>query len=119
MKRMSEEVKKHPPFAGFVTFVREQGVVGLAVGLVIGTAVKSLVDSLVTNIVNPILGALFGGVNLNSKQFCLNSAHYVCKNAISWGAFISSVISFLTIAVIIYYVVHGLHLDKLDKKKDK
>jgi large conductance mechanosensitive channel len=115
---MSTE-KKNPPFTGFITFVREQGVVGLAVGLVIGTAVKSLVDSLVTNIVNPIIGVLLGGVNLQSKQICLNSVHHACKNAISWGAFISSLISFLVIAAVIYYVVHGLKLDKLDKKKDK
>ena len=42
----------------FMNFVREQGVVGLAVGIILGTAVTQLVTSLVQDIVNPFLGIL-------------------------------------------------------------
>ena len=67
----------HPPkfLRGFVKFVREQGVVGLAVGLILGVAAKSVIDSFVQNIVNPVVGLLTGGVSqvgplLGSRTRC-------------------------------------------------
>ncbi len=115
-------IVEHPhlgPLAGFALFVREQGVVGLAVGLVLGSAVKSLVDSLVTNIVNPVLGVLLGGANLANRGFCIQySAADTCSANVSWGAFLSSGISFVVISAIVYFVVHGFKLDKLDIGKE-
>jgi large conductance mechanosensitive channel len=103
---------------GFMLFVRQQGVVGLAVGLVLGTAIKSVVDSLVASILNPLIGLLTGGVNLNDKFFCLSKSGTECVNKLAYGSFISTVISFLTIAAVVYFGVKGLKLDKLDISKD-
>ncbi len=103
---------------GFMLFVREQGVVGLAVGLVLGTAIKSVVDSLVFNIINPVIGILLGGVNLNDRVLCLSKDANQCAVAIGYGSFISNVLSFLTIAAVVYFGVKGLRLDKLDIKED-
>lgn len=99
---------------GFVDFVREQGVVGLAVGLVLGVASKSVVDSLVANIFNPIIGLLTGGGSLGSKAVCLNDA---CTSKLGYGQVISDLLSFVIVAAVVYFVVKGLKLDKLDKKK--
>lgn len=116
-KEVEKMVKK--PLAGFMEFIREQGVVGLAVGLTMGTAVTILVNSIVNNIVNPIIGALLpGSTSLSNKFFCLDTVNGVCTNKLSWGVVLSSFISFITIAAIIYFVVKGLGLDRLDKKKD-
>jgi large conductance mechanosensitive channel len=41
---------------GFLNFIREQGVVGLAVGFILGGSVSKVVTSLVTDIINPVLG---------------------------------------------------------------
>lgn len=110
-------VKK--PLYGFMEFIREQGVVGLAVGLTLGTAVTIFVKSIVDNIVNPLIGLLLpGSSDLNDKFVCLDTVQGACTNKLSWGAVLSSLISFLTIAAIVYFVVHGLRLDKLDKKKE-
>lgn len=105
------------PIDGFMAFVREQGVVGLAIGLVLGTQVKTLVDQLVASFINPILGLLLpGNGSLTEKVFYLR---FNGKGEdFFWGAFVSQLISFLTVAAIIYFVVKGLRLDKLDKKKD-
>ena len=65
---------------GFVDFIREQGVVGLAVGLVLGVAAKSVVDSLVQNIFNPIIGLLYGGGDLSSKYACLKQNGGQCAS---------------------------------------
>lgn len=114
---MSVPVVKVPsPFQGFVNFVREQGVVGLAVGLVLGTQVKVLVDQIIASFINPLLGLVLpGDGSLPEKVF------YVRFNGkgedFYWGAFLSQMISFLAVAAIIYLIVHQLKLDKLDKKK--
>lgn len=104
------------PLQGFTDFVREQGVVGLAVGLVLGTQVKVLVDQIVASFINPLLGLLLPGKgSLPEKVFHLN---LFGKGAdFAWGAFASQLISFIAVAFIIYTVVHRLKLDRLDKKK--
>jgi len=109
------------PFSGFMKFVREQGVVGLAVGLTLGTAVTVFVKSIVDNMVNPVIGMILpGNSGLQNKFICLD--HNLggdCTNKLSWGATLSALISFLTIALVVYLVVHGLRLDKLDIKEEK
>jgi len=97
---------------GFVDFVREQGVIGLAVGLVLGTQIKGLVDQLVASFVNPLVGLLLpGGGSLQEKAF------HVSDQTFKWGAFVSQLISFVIVCAIVYFLVKGLKLDKLDKKK--
>ena len=49
---------------GFVDFVREQGVVGLAVGLAIGTAAGAAVKEIVDQFINPLVGFVLGGADL-------------------------------------------------------
>ncbi len=104
---------------GFVNFIREQGVVGVAVGLIIGLGAKSLVDSFVQSFVNPIVGFILGGSNLSAKYLCISYAENgTCTNKLKWGDFLNELISFIIIAFIVYFVVKILKLDKLDKKKD-
>jgi large conductance mechanosensitive channel len=104
---------------GFMDFVRKQGVVGLAVGLAIGTAATALVKSIVDNMVNPVVGALLpGSSDLNSKFFCVGNEGAECVNKVGYGIVLSNLISFITVALVIYFIVMGLRLDKLDKKKD-
>jgi large conductance mechanosensitive channel len=107
------------PIQGFMIFVREQGVVGLAVGLTMGAAVTALVNSIVNNLVNPIIGVFLpNGQTLSSHYVCLTTTNGVCTNKLSFGAVLSSLVSFITIAGVIYFLVKGLGLDKLDKKKE-
>ena len=80
---------------GFVGFIREQGVVGLAVGLILGVASKSVIDSLVNNIFNPLIGLLSGGISLEDKAVCVSRVGEVCKTSLGYGRFISDIISFI------------------------
>ncbi len=106
------------PFQGFVDFVRQQGVIGLAVGLVLGSAAKTVVDSLVANVFNPIIGLLTGGIDLSQKYICLqHDSVGVCTAKLGYGRLISDIIAFLTVAFVMFLVVHMLKLDRLDKKK--
>jgi large conductance mechanosensitive channel len=97
---------------GFLEFIREQSVVGLAVGFLLGGAVAKLVASFVTDIINPIIGLITGAAgDLKNASFQIGPA------SIMYGKFISSLIDFIIIAFVVYFVVKGLKLDKLDKKK--
>ncbi len=97
---------------GFLDFVREQGVVGLAVGFILGGAVSKVVSGLVNDIINPLIGALMGGANLDQL------AWQVGKNKVMLGSFINTVLDFVIIALVVYFGVKILKLDKLDKKKE-
>lgn len=102
---------------GFLDFIREQGVVSLAVGLTLGLAAKSLVDSFVSSLINPLIGIFWGGGKLTEKSWCLKSIAGKCTNPISYGAFLNALINFLIIAAVVYLVIKTLKLDKLDKSK--
>jgi large conductance mechanosensitive channel len=97
---------------GFIDFIREQGVVGLAVGFILGGAVSKVVTALVTDIINPLLGVALGAAgNLKNASFGLGSAH------ILYGDLISVIIDFVVVALVVYFGVKMIGLDKLDKKK--
>jgi len=96
---------------GFLDFVRTQGVVGLAVGFILGGAVSDLVKSLIDNIINPILGII-----LNQASGLTEATFTVASATIKYGALINTLINFLVIALVVYFGVKKLGLDKLDKK---
>ncbi|MEP6710733.1 MAG: MscL family protein [Candidatus Saccharibacteria bacterium] len=104
---------------GFVTFVREQGVVGLAVGLAVGTSAGAAVKSIVDNLINPIVGFLVGGVDLSKLTWVVVKAHKDGTGGLvfGWGAILSALITLVATAFVIYQLVHIAKLDRLDKKK--
>ena len=102
--------------SGFVDFIRTQGVIGLAVGLAIGTAAGDTVKKLVEGFINPIVQFIVG------SQAALASAEWKLElfgreADFKWGAFVSSLITLIATALVIYLIIHALKLDKLDKKK--
>lgn len=99
---------------GFADFIREQGVVGLAVGFILGGAVSKLVAALVTDIITPILGIALNNVGtLKDAYFKVGSAK------ILWGDFLNVAIDFFVVAMVVYFGVKLLRLEHLDKKKAK
>jgi large conductance mechanosensitive channel len=102
---------------GFIQFLREQSVVGLAIGLVLGTQAKALVDQLIASFINPLVGLLLPGEGtLKDKSFIIHLGHKT--GSFGWGAFVVSVLTFVIVAAVVYIVFKGLKLDRLDKKKE-
>jgi len=98
----------------FTNFIREQGVVGLAVGFILGGSITKVVSSIVTDLVNPLLGILLGAFgNLEDYYWQVGGAK------ILYGNFLSNLINFLVVALVVYVGVRLLKLDKLDRKKAK
>ncbi len=96
----------------FMDFIREQGVVGLAVGFILGGAVSKLVSALIEDVINPLLGLLLGkaeGLTALSLK--------VGDSELLLGHLLAVFIDFVVIALVVYLGFKLLKLDKLDKEK--
>ena len=92
----------------FRDFIARGNVVDLAVGVIIGGAFGKIVTGLVDQIVMPPIGMLTGGIDFSELKFVLKPADAVAKKAevaISYGAFINTLIQFFIIAVVIFLMV--------------
>lgn len=108
-------MKKHAN--GFMTFIREQGVVGMAVGLAIGLAATETVQKMVQGFIDPIVALLIGSQEgLQAATWTITIGDRSADFA--WGAFLSSLITLTATALVIYWLIHAAKLDRLDKKKD-
>jgi len=114
-KKIVSAAIKDTHMSGFIDFIREQGVVGLAVGLAIGTAAGDTVKKLVTAVIDPLVQLIVGSQQgLQSASFTVEVAGR--KGEFLYGAFVSSLITLIAVAFVVYAIVHFLKLDKLDKK---
>jgi len=101
----------------FLTFVREQGVIGLAVGLAIGLQAGAAVASLVDNFISPLVGFILGGTDLSALRWETGLVRGGEELVFGWGAIVNAVITLLATAFVVYFVVEKAGLTKLDKKK--
>lgn len=103
--------------SGFADFLRERGVVGLAIGVVFGTQAKQIIDQLVSAFLSPFLGLILPGKGpLNQKFFTFTMNEKTAT--FGWGALVFTMISFLLLAIVIYLSFRIFRLDKLEKPKE-
>jgi len=105
MKRIIK-IRRIRGLSGFRDFLKNQGVVTLAIGFILGTAISKFVSSLVTDIINPILNAALGGVDDLSTEVI-----HIGKSTIHYGTFLNNGIDFITIALVVYVGVKLLGMD--------
>ena|SRR3989344_1851046 len=96
-------------FAGFIDFMRERGVAGFAIGFILGGAAQKLVQAFMDDMVNPFIGLFLGPVQ--------NLTEYSVRG-FKVGDFISVLINFLILCLVVYLTFRVLHLEKLDKPKE-
>lgn len=104
--------KREVLMKGFIDFIKEQGVISLAIAFIIGSAVVKLVNALVQDIINPIIALVLGNLeNLSSAYFKIGDAK------IMWGDFVSVLIDFIIVSLVVYFIFIVLGLKYLDKNK--
>lgn len=103
------------PVGGFVNFLREHAIVGLAVGFMLGTQVQTVVRAFIAGFIDPLFLLAFpGNKSLSDRTFTL---HFDGRHAdFGWGALVYALLDFLVVAGAIYMVIRIFQLDKLDKK---
>jgi large conductance mechanosensitive channel len=85
--------------SGFKKFILRGNVVDLAVGIMIGAAFTSLVNALVRDLFTPLIGAIVKIPDLSEMSFTVNGSEFL------YGDFLNALISFLIIAVVVYFFV--------------
>ena len=84
----------------FKTFISRGNVMDLAVGVIIGGAFQTIVSSLVNDIVMPIISLITGGIDFSAWKIRLGTGENAAS--INYGNFITAVINFLLMALVIF-----------------
>ena len=84
---------------GFKQFVLRGNVVDLAVGVVVGASFSNIVNALVKDLLTPFISAIAKAPDFSGLFFLINGSKFM------YGDFLNSLISFLLIAVAVYFFV--------------
>lgn len=84
----------------FKTFISRGNVMDLAVGVIIGGAFQTIVSSLVNDIVMPVISLITGGIDFSAWKIQLGTGENAAS--INYGNFITAVINFLLMALVIF-----------------
>lgn len=101
----------------FKEFAARGNVIDMAVGIIIGAAFGKIVTSLVNDIVMPPIGLILGKVDFSSLFINLSGKHYdslaqakaAGAAAISYGAFLNTVVDFLIVSFIIFLLIRQIN----------
>ena len=112
----------------FVAFAVKGNAMALAVGTIIGAAFSTITKSLTDDVIMPIVAIFMGGIDFSEMKIVLprlfgeapvDEAGNVIANTLNYGNFISAVINFLILALVVFFLVRGLNkLADLNKKKE-
>lgn len=109
-------------FQEFKEFAMKGNVVDMAVGVIIGAAFGKIVSSLVNDIIMPAIGMVTGGMNFSDFKWVIQKGVTQGEEiitpevAITWGAFVQTVIDFLIIAFCIFVAIK--FINNLKKKPE-
>jgi large conductance mechanosensitive channel len=97
----------------FGKFVRQGNLVQLAIAFVMGAAFSALVTALVGDLFTPLIGVA-GHFDFSSWKYSVNGSTF------EQGAFLNSLITFVTIAVVVFFAIalpYQRYLDRQAAKK--
>ena len=116
-------------FAEFKKFIARGNVVDMAVGVIIGGAFSAIVTALTNQILMPvinwILAAIVGEKGMAGAVTVLSPVYDAENNLdlassiyIDWGAFITAIINFLLIALVLFLIIKALNAASSGLKKN-
>lgn len=109
MKKFMDEFKK---------FALKGNMIDLAVGMIIGSAFTGIVNSLVNDMFMPLLSLLTGRIDFSRLMIVLGSGENAAT--INYGTFITQVINFLIISLVVFVMIRQINkLEHLGKKEEE
>ena len=135
---MSKNVKKPAWWDEFIAFAVKGNAMALAVGTIIGGAFSTITKSLTNDLIMPIVNIFMGGADFSDAKIALPRMPWVeptyetvvneageevvqeVLNYLTYGNFISAVINFAILALVVFWIVRVLNkLSELGKKKEE
>ena len=101
MKKFMEEFK---------AFALKGNVMDMAIGVIIATAFGAIITAFIENIINPIIGVLFQ-TDLSEVVIHMGAVD------LGIGAFISAIINFVLMALVLFFLVRGVN--KMKKPQEE
>lgn len=124
---MKNHVNKPKWWDEFVTFAVKGNAMALAVGTIIGAAFSTITKSLTDDIIMPIVAIFMGGIDFSELKIVLprlfsepvlDEAGNEILNTLNYGNFISAIINFFILALVVFFLVKGLNkLAEMGKKE--
>ena len=131
-------MKKPSWWDEFLTFSVKGNAMALAVGTIIGGAFSTITKSLTNDLIMPIVNIFMGGADFSEAKIALPRMPWVeptyetivneageevvqvVQNYLTYGNFISAVINFAILALVVFWLVKGLNkLSEMGKKKEE
>ena len=113
----------------FITFAVKGNAMALAVGTIIGAAFSTITKSLTDDVIMPIVAIFMGGIDFSELKIVLprlfsepvlDEAGNEILNTLYYGNFISAIINFAILALVVFWLVKGLNkLSEIGKKKEE
>ena len=113
----------------FVAFAVKGNAMALAVGTIIGAAFSTITKSLTDDIIMPIIAIFMGGIDFSEMKLVLprlfgepvlDENGVEILNTLNYGNFLSAVINFAILALVVFFLVKSLNkLSELGKKKEE
>ena len=121
----------------FTVFAIKGNAMALAVGTIIGGAFSTITKSLTNDLIMPVVNIFLGGADFSDVKIALPRMPWVeptyetvvneageevvqlVQNYLTVGNFISAVINFLILAIVVFFIVKGINaLSEIGKKKE-
>ena len=135
---MAKKIKKPSWWEEFKTFAIKGNAMALAVGTIIGGAFSTITKSLTNDLIMPLVNIFLGGADFSEAKIALPRMPWVeptyemvvneageevaveVQNYLTYGNFISAVINFLILALVVFWIVRLLNkLAEAGKKKEE
>ena len=134
---MSKNNRAKSLWKEFTEFAIKGNAMALAVGTIIGGAFSTITKSLTNDLIMPVVNIFMGGADFSEAKIKLPRMPWVeptyemvvneagveeakeVFNYLTYGNFISAVINFLILALVVFFIVKGLNaLTEITKKKE-
>ena len=121
----------------FVAFAVKGNAMALAVGTIIGAAFSTITKSVTDDLIMPIVNIFLGGADFSEAKIALPRMPWVeptyetvvdatgaevvqeVQNYLTYGNFLSAVINFLILALVVFWLVKGINkLSQVGKKEE-
>ena len=135
---MAKKIKKPSWWEEFKTFAIKGNAMALAVGTIIGGAFSTITKSLTNDLIMPLVNIFLGGADFSEAKIALPRMPWVeptyemvvneageevaveVQNYLTYGNFISAVINFLILALVVFWTVRLLNkLAEAGKKQEE
>ena len=135
---MKNPIKKPSWWEEFKTFAVKGNAMALAVGTIIGGAFSTITKSLTNDLIMPVVNIFLGGTDFSEAKIALPRMPWVqptyetvvneageevvqeVLNYLTYGNFISAIINFAILALVVFWLVKGLNkLAEIGKKKEE